>query len=78
MNSNHMALLESRAKRLNELLEIAAPSDMIYNEVMLLSEAAKPFAPQTTPKWGNGYGQQWPQQEGHNEQESSFRQAATG
>lgn len=76
----NMLLLESRAKRLNELLEIAAPSDMIYKEIMLLSEAAKPLAPKTKT-WGtNGYGQ-WPQQEGHNEQEefqSSFRQVATG
>jgi len=72
----NMSLLESRAKRLNELLEIAAPSDMIYNEIMLLAEAAKPFAPKKV--WSNGYGQ-WPQQEGKNEEfQSSFRQAATG
>lgn len=81
MNRDHMSLLESRARRLNELLEIAAPSDMIYNEVMLLTEAAKPLAPKTK-MWGNGNGYgQWPKQEGHNEQEefqSSFRQCATG
>ena len=75
----NMSLLESRAKRLNELLEIAAPDDMIYKEIMLLSEAAKPLAPKTKT-WGNGYGQ-WPRQEGYNEQEefqSSYRQVATG
>lgn len=76
--NNHMLLLESRARRLTELLEIAAPSDMIYNEIMLLTEAAKPLAPKS---WGKGYGQ-WPQQEGNNENQeefqSSYRKCATG
>ena len=72
--SYHMGLLESRAKRLNELFDIAAPSDMIYKEVMLLVEAAKPFAPKVV--W-NGYGK-WGPQEGQNETESSYRQCATG
>jgi hypothetical protein len=78
MNSYHMGLLESRAKRLNELLEIAAPTDMIYKEVMLLTEAAKPLAPKS---WTNGYGK-WGPQEGQNdsqeEYQSSLRQCATG
>jgi hypothetical protein len=40
-----MSLLESRAKRLNELLEVAAPTDLICKEVKLLTEAAMPLSP---------------------------------
>lgn len=62
--SYYMALLENRAKRLHELLEVAAPEDMIYKEIMLLADAAQPFAPAGTPKsfgygntpWGHGNG----------------------
>lgn len=48
MNDNrnyYMKLLLGRSKRLEELLEIAAPTDMICKEVMLLVEAAKPLDP---------------------------------
>ncbi len=46
MNNNYyMRLLEGRSKRLEELLEIAAPIDMICKEVKLLAEAVKPFDP---------------------------------
>jgi hypothetical protein len=41
----YMSLLESRAKRLNELLEVAAPTDLICKEVRLLTEAALPLSP---------------------------------
>lgn len=73
MSAYHMGLLEGRAKRLNELLEIAAPTDMIWKEVMLLTEAAKPFAPKS---WNYKRGPQ----EGQNNEElqSSIRQCATG
>lgn len=69
----YLNLLRSRAKRLNEMLEIAAPPDMIYKEIMLLTDAARPFAPQ--PQWG-GYGGTW---ENQNEESQGYqRQCATG
>ena len=73
----YMKLLEGRAKRLNELLEVAAPTDMIYKEIMLLCDAAKPFAPK--PQWGtplSGYGS-WGKQD-EKTQECGSQQCATG
>ena len=69
-----MGLLEGRAKRLNELLEIAAPTDMIWKEIQLLSEAAKPFAPKSK-SWSYNKGQ-----EGQNESKEfqSIQSCATG
>jgi hypothetical protein len=49
--SDYMKLLEGRAKRLNELLEVAAPTDMICQEVMLLFQAAKPLEPRIFKSW---------------------------
>lgn len=52
MNRNYyMELLEGRAKRLNELLAMAAPTDMICREVMLVTEAATPLEPQAFHSW---------------------------
>jgi hypothetical protein len=79
-NTYYMGLLEGRAKRLTELIEIAAPPDMIWKEVMLITEAAKPFAPKSTPQWGYGGGA-WGQKEGQSNEEfqSKFQsQCATG
>jgi len=42
-NSYYMRLLESRSKRLGELLEMSAPIDIICQEVKLLVEAIKPL-----------------------------------
>lgn len=57
-NNYHMGLLEGRAKRLNELLEMAAPTDMIWKEIVLITEAARPFAPKS---WDYGSWGQSPQ-----------------
>lgn len=79
MSGYYMGLLEGRAKRLTELIEIAAPHDMIWKEVMLITEAAKPFAPKSLPQWGYG-GNGWGQQENKNEEFQSKLQSkcATG
>jgi len=54
MNEKHnyyMKLLEGRAKRLNELLEIAAPTDIICKEIMLLTQIAQPLHPNIFKSW---------------------------
>lgn len=80
-NSYYMGLLEGRAKRLTELIEIAAPHDMIWKEVMLITEAAKPFAPkqQWSKPLSGGYGSNgcWGPQEGQSNEEIQS-QCATG
>lgn len=43
----YFRLLEGRAKRLNELLEIAAPENLICNEVLLILKAAVILSPRT-------------------------------
>ncbi len=47
----YMKLLEGSAKRLNELLEVAAPIDMICNEVRLLVQVAQPLKPSAFKSW---------------------------
>lgn len=47
----YMMLLEGRAKRLNELLEVSAPVDMICNEIKLLVYAAQPLKPAAFKSW---------------------------
>lgn len=73
MNDNrnyYMKLLECRSKRLEELLAMAAPMDMICKEVMLLVEAVKPLDPKF---------RSWAQKENINEKCQSERfQLATG
>jgi len=54
MNEKHtyyMGLLEGRAKRLNELFEISAPTDIICKEVALLVEVAQPLHPNFFKSW---------------------------
>lgn len=46
-------LLEGRSKRLNELLEIAAPQEMICKEVILIVQAASLLSPHTFKSWSN-------------------------
>ncbi len=48
----HMGLLEGRAKRLSDLLEMAAPTDLICKEVRMLAEAALPLDPNGFKSWG--------------------------
>lgn len=45
-NNYYMKLVESRSKRLQDLLEMGAPIDMICKEVVLLMEATKPLDPE--------------------------------
>jgi len=47
----YMKLLEGRVKRLNELLEVAAPTDIICNEIMLLAQLARPLDPRVFKSW---------------------------
>lgn len=49
-------LLEGRSKRLNELLEIAAPQEMICKEVILIVQAASLLSPHTFKSWSNNNG----------------------
>ena len=49
--SYYIKLLEGRAKRLNELLEVAAPIDIICNEIMLLVQIVKPLEPKVFKSW---------------------------
>jgi hypothetical protein len=51
-------LLEGRAKRLNELLEIAAPQEMICKEVILIVQAASLLNPHTFKSWSNNNGKE--------------------
>ncbi len=46
----YMRLLESRSKRLVELIDMAAPIDMICKEVKLLAKAVEPLDP-TLKSW---------------------------
>jgi hypothetical protein len=41
----HLSLLGNRANRLNELLNIAAPDELICKEVLLIMQAAIPLNP---------------------------------
>jgi hypothetical protein len=41
----HLSLVENRANRLNELLSIAAPDELICKEVLLILQAAIPLNP---------------------------------
>lgn len=72
--SYYMGLLEGRAKRLNELLEIAAPMDMICKEIMLLVDAAEPLEPKSFKSWNYG---KWMKGQS-NETEESKKWCATG
>lgn len=72
--SYYMKLLEGRAKRLNELLEVAAPTDMICKEIMLLVAAAEPLDPKAFKSWNYG---KWSQKGVQNENEK-HQWCATG
>lgn len=67
-NTYYMGLLEGRAKRLTELIEIAAPTDMIWKEVMLITDAAS--------QWIHG-SNGWGPKEGQNNEEFQSK-CATG
>lgn len=41
----YLNLLENRVKRLAELIDISAPDFLIYREVLLINEAARPLNP---------------------------------
>lgn len=53
----YMGLLEGRAKRLNELIEEAAPADVVCQEVLLLVQAAVQLKPSYFKSW---MGNTWP------------------
>lgn len=55
MNRNYyMGLLEKRAKRLNELLEMAAPQDVLLKEIKLIVETAALINPGIVKSWKSG------------------------
>jgi hypothetical protein len=46
-----MRLLEGRAERLNNLIKISAPQNIICKEIVLILEAAKLISPSTFKSW---------------------------
>lgn len=48
-----MRLLEGRAERLNVLIKIAAPEEMICKEVILILQAAMLVSPNKFKSWSN-------------------------
>ncbi len=72
----YMGLLESRAKRLNELLEMAAPIDIICKEIVLLREAAEPLAPQAF--WNYSKWQKGPYENHQGNYQGNYQECATG
>ena len=73
-NNYYRSLLEGRARRLTELIEMAAPNDLICQEVMLLTQAAMPLSPSQFKSWKTHKGSN------HNEGNNDFQnlQSATG
>jgi len=49
----YMRLLDGRSERLNELIKIAAPQDMICKEVVLIVQAVSLLNPHAFKSWSN-------------------------
>ena len=75
----YMGLLEGRAQRLNNLIKVAAPSDIICQEVLLLMQAAVPLEPSFFKSWVGKYS--WPcsaKESEENEGGYKLKKCATG